>query len=100
MERIKLLESETSSYDKSLYMEGVLWIIDKILEELDTNGEDIREFEDKFRGKMSSATSTEDWIRLFKEFFESVEELNNALIEKILSIKENTINKMSYAKLQ
>lgn len=44
MERIKLLESETSSYDKSLYMEGVLWIIDKILKELDTNGDDIREF--------------------------------------------------------
>ncbi len=55
MERIKLLESETSSYDKSLYMEGVLWIIDKMLEELDTNGDDIREFEDKFRGKMSCA---------------------------------------------
>jgi hypothetical protein len=36
-------------------MEGVLWIIDKMLEELDTNGDDIREFEDKFRGKMSCA---------------------------------------------
>lgn len=49
---------------------------------------------------MNSATSTDDWIRLFKEFFESIEELNHALIEKILSIKENTINKMSYAKLR
>jgi hypothetical protein len=81
-------------------MEGVLWIIDKVLEELDVNGEDIREFEDRFRGKMSEAHGTEEWIRLFKEFFESVEELNHALIEKVLGIKENTINKMSYAKMQ
>lgn len=81
-------------------MEGVLWIIDKVLEELDTNGDDIREFEDRFRSKMGEAHGTEDWIRLFKEFFESVEELNHALIEKVLGIKENTINKMSYAKMQ
>jgi len=50
-------------------MEGILWIIDKILEELDMSGEDVRDFEDKFRAKMDSAISTEDWIRLFKEFF-------------------------------
>jgi hypothetical protein len=61
-------------------MEGILWIIDKILEELDSNGDDMREFEDKFRARIDTASSTEDWVRLFKDFFESIEELNHSLI--------------------
>lgn len=53
-------------------MEGILWIIDKVLEQLDENNDSIREFENKFRAKIESATSTEDWIKLFKQFFQSI----------------------------
>lgn len=43
-ERIKLMETENNNYDKVLYLEGALWIIDKILEEIERNNEDILEF--------------------------------------------------------
>jgi len=33
-ERIRLMETENNNYDKVLYLEGALWIIDKILEEI------------------------------------------------------------------
>ena len=33
-ERIKLIEMETATSDKTLYLEGALWIIDKIINEL------------------------------------------------------------------
>ena len=36
------METETSSYDKTLYLEGALWIIDKVLTELSINEEDLR----------------------------------------------------------
>lgn len=43
-ERVRLLETETSSSDRALYLEGALWIIEKVLGELNDNDEDLREF--------------------------------------------------------
>ena len=43
-ERIRLLETETSSSDRTLYLQGALWIIEKILAEMETNDQDLREF--------------------------------------------------------
>lgn len=40
-DRIKLMETENNNYDKVLYLEGALWIIDKILDEIEQNSEDI-----------------------------------------------------------
>jgi hypothetical protein len=43
------METENNNYDKVLYLEGALWIIDKIMDEIEQNNEDIHEFESKFR---------------------------------------------------
>lgn len=40
-DRIKLMETENNNYDKVLYLQGALWIIDKILDEIEQNNEDI-----------------------------------------------------------
>ena len=36
-DRIKLMETENNNYDKILYLEGALWIIDKILDDIEQN---------------------------------------------------------------
>lgn len=34
-ERVKLIESESTNYDKVIYMEGALWILAKVVDEVE-----------------------------------------------------------------
>lgn len=34
-ERVKLIESESTNYDKVIYMEGALWILAKVIDEVE-----------------------------------------------------------------
>ena len=79
-------------------MEGALWIIDKVLSELETNDEDLRQFEIRFRDRMEENMSQEDWIRSYKELFENISEIQNMLMEKLYVMKESTFKKMGYQK--
>lgn len=65
-ERIRLLENQSDSSDRALYLEGALWVIEKILKELDHNDEDMRQFENQFRQKIQSNISNDEWLRSFK----------------------------------
>jgi hypothetical protein len=41
-----------------LYLEGALWIIEKILKEMDVNEEDLRAYENQFRAKIENNLCT------------------------------------------
>ena len=74
------METENNNYDKVLYLEGALWIIDKILDEIEQNGQDIHEFEVKFRENCQNLTTNEAWLGAFKEFFEAITQLSASLV--------------------
>lgn len=60
------METENNNYDKILYLEGALWIIDKILDDIQQNNEDIHEFQNKFRENCQTFTTNEAWLTAFK----------------------------------
>lgn len=62
---------------------------------MDVNEEDLRTYESQFREKIINNLCTQDWIRSFKEFFETITEINNGLIERLMSMRESTLKKIS-----
>ena len=52
-----MIEINTAAYDKTLYLEGALWIIDKILRELEVKEGDVKDFAHTFRQKIEGNLS-------------------------------------------
>ena len=88
------MENENSGYDRMLYLEGTLWIIDKVLLELEANSEQFLMFEKNFRDRINDNVNEGNWMDSFKYFLENVTEIQKALIEKLLLMKDSTVKKM------
>ncbi len=67
-------------------------MLDKVLGEMDLNGEDLQELEKSFREKVEGMG--EEGVRQFKYLFENVTENHNILVEKVVLMKESTLKKM------
>lgn len=65
-ERIKLFETENGFQEKSLYYEGTLNALDKVLSELDNNEASLKEFEVRFRERVEDNMEPEDWLVSYK----------------------------------
>jgi hypothetical protein len=96
-ERVKLIESESTNYDKVIYMEGALWMLAKVVGELEMTRESLNDFQEQFSETLGSIISSQEnprLIKTYKLFFDSLQKLHDGLYEKVLVMQESTTKKL------
>jgi hypothetical protein len=84
------------NYDKVLYLEGALWLIDKVLDEVSLFQEDLRITSHRLQAKIEE--NGEDLFPLFDEMSQSFSQVAMSLQERLLSMKESTLKKINHQK--
>lgn len=91
---MRLFETENGFHDKSLYCEGALWAIDRLLREVEDHEGSLKQFEAHFRDRIEDLIEPEDWLRSYKECFEGLGQLSHELRERLFGLKESALRKL------